>query len=247
MSALRWMSAVLAAVLAAGPLAPMIAAAQAPLTAPAPPPPPPGPTATAAGSGNRPPTPPTAPPATVTPPPSSATAPLQPMESMQPDTLVGAGVPAPGTGAKIGAGVLNVVYVPGKAIVCGAGTVVAGVFMLATFGSAYREATSFFKEGCSGAWLVTPEEVAAVAEEGPVRILSVRSRRPPGRAARHPLGGAPAVRRAARRIRRRHLGHLPRDLSRQGSLSRHGNLPEPSRRDPDSRPARPRRRAHGAR
>ena len=34
--------------------------------------------------------------------------------------------------------------------------------MLATFGTAYREATSFFNEGCGGAWLLTPEEVAAV-------------------------------------------------------------------------------------
>jgi hypothetical protein len=34
--------------------------------------------------------------------------------------------------------------------------------MLATFGRAYREATSFFNEGCRGAWLLTPEEVAAV-------------------------------------------------------------------------------------
>ena len=68
----------------------------------------------------------------------------------------------PGIGDKIGAGVLNVVYLPGKAIVCSAGTLVAGAFMLATFGSAYREATSFFKEGCSGAWLLTAEQVAAV-------------------------------------------------------------------------------------
>ena len=71
----------------------------------------------------------------------------------------------PGTGAKIGAGVLNVVYLPGKAIICSAGTLVAGVFMLATFGTAYREATSFFNEGCGGAWLLTPEQVAAVPKK----------------------------------------------------------------------------------
>ena len=84
------------------------------------------------------------------------------MESMQPETVGQSATSPPGTGAKIGAGVLNVVYLPGKVIICSAGTLVAGAFMLATFGRAYREATSFFNEGCGGAWLLTPEEVAAV-------------------------------------------------------------------------------------
>jgi hypothetical protein len=92
-------------------------------------------------------------------------APLQPMQSMQPETGDESVTTPPGTGAKIGAGVLNVVYLPGKAIICSAGTLVAGVFMLATFGSAYREAASFFKEGCGGAWLVTPEQVATVPKK----------------------------------------------------------------------------------
>ena len=122
MSIPKWVSAVFAAVLAAGPLGPMAAVAQT----------------------------------------TSATAPLQPMQSMQPESVGESVTRPPGTGAKIGAGVLNVVYLPGKVITCTAGTLVAGAFMLATFGSAYREATSFFKEGCGGAWLLTPEQVAAV-------------------------------------------------------------------------------------
>jgi hypothetical protein len=96
---------------------------------------------------------------------TSATAPLQPMQSMQPETVDESVTSPTGTGAKIGAGVLNIVYLPGKAIVCSAGTLVAGAFMLATFGKAYREATSFFNEGCRGAWLLTPEEVAAVPKK----------------------------------------------------------------------------------
>jgi hypothetical protein len=84
------------------------------------------------------------------------------MQSMQPDAVPDMEGVVPGVGAKIGAGVLNVVYVPGKAIICTAGTIVAGGFMLATFGSAYREAVSFFNEGCRGAWLITPEQVATV-------------------------------------------------------------------------------------
>jgi hypothetical protein len=87
------------------------------------------------------------------------------MQSMQPEAVPDMDGVEPGLGAKIGAGVLNVVYVPGKAIVCTAGTLVAGAFMLATFGSAYREATSFFNEGCRGSWLITPEQVAAVPKQ----------------------------------------------------------------------------------
>jgi hypothetical protein len=100
---------------------------------------------------------PTPPSGVVTVPPSSA-----PMQSMQPEAVPEADAVEPGVGAKIGAGVLNVVYIPGKAIVCTAGTLVAGGFMLLTFGSAYREAVSFFNEGCRGSWVLTPEEVAAV-------------------------------------------------------------------------------------
>lgn len=94
--------------------------------------------------------------------------PLAPMAtaqtSMQPET-VEAPPPPPGTGAKVGAGVLNVVYVPGKAIVCGAGTIVAGGLMLLTFGTAYREAVSFFNDGCGGSWVITPEQVAAAPKK----------------------------------------------------------------------------------
>lgn len=85
-----------------------------------------------------------------------------PMQSMQPETVEVTPVEV-GKGARVGAAVLNVVYVPGKAITCTAGTIVAGGFMLATFGSAYREAVSFFNEGCGGPWLLTPEQVAAAA------------------------------------------------------------------------------------
>ena len=96
---------------------------------------------------------------------TSPTAPLQPMQSMQPEAVDESVTRPPGTGAKIGADVLNVVYLPGKVITCSAGTLVAGAFMLATFGRAYREATSFFNEGCRGAWLLTAEELAAVPKK----------------------------------------------------------------------------------
>ena len=66
----------------------------------------------------------------------------------------------PSQGAKVGAGFLNVVYVPGKAILCGAGSVAGAGLMLLTFGNAYRAAVSIFNEGCGGRWVLTPYDVA---------------------------------------------------------------------------------------
>jgi hypothetical protein len=63
-------------------------------------------------------------------------------------------------GDRVGAGVMNVVYVPGKAIVCGLGTVVSAAVLLVTLGTAYRAAVATFKEGCDGPWVLTPEHVA---------------------------------------------------------------------------------------
>jgi hypothetical protein len=63
-------------------------------------------------------------------------------------------------GDRVGAGFLNVGYVPGKAIVCGLGTVASVGVMLITLGSAYRAAVATFKEGCGGTWILTPEHVA---------------------------------------------------------------------------------------
>ncbi|HUM16869.1 MAG TPA: hypothetical protein VL086_14335 [Candidatus Nitrosotalea sp.] len=61
---------------------------------------------------------------------------------------------------RVGAGFLNVVYVPGKAIVCSLGTVASFAIMLVTFGTAYRAAVDTYKEGCGGTWVLTPEHVA---------------------------------------------------------------------------------------
>ena len=63
-------------------------------------------------------------------------------------------------GDRVGAGVMNVVYVPGKAIVCGLSTVVSAAVLIVTLGSAYRAAVATFKEGCEGPWVLTPEHVA---------------------------------------------------------------------------------------
>ncbi len=136
MSKSKWLSTVLVTVLVAvGPLGPITAMAQMPAAQPAP-----GQSATA--------------------PPSTG----EQMPSMQPPPSPTAAEP-PSTGAKVGAGALNVVYVPGKAILCGMGTIAAGAIMIVTFGSAHREAASFFNEGCSGSWLITPQQAAAASKE----------------------------------------------------------------------------------
>jgi hypothetical protein len=46
-----------------------------------------------------------------------------------------------------------------------AGTLAAGVFMLVTFGTAYREAALSSTKAAGGAWLLTPEQVARGAKQ----------------------------------------------------------------------------------
>jgi hypothetical protein len=55
----------------------------------------------------------------------------------------------PTQGDKVGAGFLNVVYVPGKAILCSFGAVASAGMMLLTFGNAYHAAVELFR-GCGG-------------------------------------------------------------------------------------------------
>ena len=66
----------------------------------------------------------------------------------------------PTQGDATAAGFLNVVYVPGKAIICTAGVLTSSLLMLLTFGSAYRAARSVFLEGCSAPWALTADYVS---------------------------------------------------------------------------------------
>jgi len=149
-----WIAAVLvAALLSMGPLAPLMTLAEAQQMQPPPQPmqvqPPPQPMQV------QPPQPPVMGPAE--PPvtsqvPGQETAPVNPAESMMlpaTDPVVSHET-LPGDAAA--AGVMNVVYIPGKAIICTAGTVTATVLLILTFGSAYRSARDLFLEGCSSPW-----------------------------------------------------------------------------------------------
>jgi len=136
----RWISAALvAALLAGGPLAPMAAFAQAPQT---------GQTQQVQPFG------PVDPPITSQK-PGEERVPTNPRESLMLPSVEPMVTREPSTGDAVGAGFLNVVYIPGKVIVCTAGVVTSTLLMLATFGSAYSAARDVFLEGCAAPWALT--------------------------------------------------------------------------------------------
>ena len=133
----RWISAALvAALFVSGPLAPMAAFAQVQQAAP-----------------------PVEPPVTSQK-PGQERVPTDPVENMlmPPVEATTSKVPTPGDATA--AGFLNVVYVPGKAIICTAGVLTSTLVMLLTFGSGYRAARGVFMEGCSAPWALTADYVS---------------------------------------------------------------------------------------
>jgi len=133
----HWISAALvAALFVSGPLAPMAAFAQAPQTAP-----------------------PVEPPLTSQT-PGQERVPVDPVEKMLMPSVEPTTSKDPTQGDATAAGFLNVVYVPGKAIICTAGVLTSSLLMLLTFGSAYRAARGVFLEGCSAPWALTADYVS---------------------------------------------------------------------------------------
>jgi len=64
----------------------------------------------------------------------------------------------------VGAGIANVVYVPGKAILCSLG-IASGIFvMVISVGSQPRTAAFFAREGCGGRWYVTGDDLRPEAD-----------------------------------------------------------------------------------
>ena len=132
-----WISAALvAALFVSGPLAPLAAFAQAPQTAP-----------------------PVDPPLTSQK-PGQERVPVDPVEKMLMVPVEPITSNDPTQGDATAAGFLNVVYVPGKAIICTAGVLTSSLLMLLTFGSAYRAARSVYLEGCSAPWALTADYVS---------------------------------------------------------------------------------------
>ena len=86
--------------------------------------------------------------------------PIDPVETMMMPSIEPITSKDPTEGDATAAGFLNVVYVPGKAIICTAGVVTSTVLMLLTFGSAYGAARGVFLEGCSSPWVLTADYVS---------------------------------------------------------------------------------------
>jgi len=136
-----WISAALvAALFVAGPLAPMTAFAQVPV----PPPPPAAPVDPPLTSQK----------------PGQERVPVDPVETMMLPSVEPITNHDPTAGDATAAGFMNVVYVPGKAIICTAGVLTSTLVMLLTFGAGYRAARGVFLEGCSSPWVLTADHVS---------------------------------------------------------------------------------------
>ena len=121
------------ALLATGPLAPLAAAQQ--------------PTPT---------TPTTPPPAQPMPPAQPAPEPVvqQPQDIPEQESHLGESA-----AYNVGAGVANVFYIPGKALLCGLGGMVGIFILFVSVGSAPRPAAYFAREGCGGKWILTGDDL----------------------------------------------------------------------------------------
>lgn len=71
---------------------------------------------------------------------------------------------------KVGAVAVNVVRVPGKALLCTLSGGVAFVALLITFGTAHRTAAWAIEQGCGGPWTITAQDLKAPREQEPERM-----------------------------------------------------------------------------
>jgi len=140
-------AALVAALLSMGPLAPVMTLAQAQQMQPVQP------------MQQLPPAGPVEPPVTSQV-PGQEPRPVNPSESMLMPSSDPVTSNEPTAGDATAAGIMNVVYVPGKAIICTAGVLTSTVLLLLTFGSAYRAARGVFLEGCSAPWALTTDHVS---------------------------------------------------------------------------------------
>src|SRR5690348_57208 len=67
--------------------------------------------------------------------------------------------PEPAGDDAAGSVAANIVYVPGRALICGFSAFSAGVVMLVTLGQSYADASELMHGGCSGPWLVRPRDI----------------------------------------------------------------------------------------
>ena len=92
--------------------------------------------------------------------PGQERVPVDPVETMMMPAVEPITSKDPTAGDATAAGFMNVVYVPGKAIICTAGVLTSTLVMLLTFGTGYRAARGVFLEGCSSPWVLTADHVS---------------------------------------------------------------------------------------
>ena len=63
------------------------------------------------------------------------------------------------TAYNVGAGIANVFYIPGKALLCGVGGATGIFILMISLGSAPRPAAYFAREGCGGKWVLTGDDL----------------------------------------------------------------------------------------
>lgn len=69
------------------------------------------------------------------------------------------GGPEPSAAYDVGAGLVNVLYVPGKVTTCVVGAAVGVALLALTLGTGYKAAVALGREGCGGKWVVTGEDL----------------------------------------------------------------------------------------
>ena len=94
----------------------------------------------------------------------------------QPDPYAGQrGMDSEWNGAyATGAGIANVVYVPGKAILCGLGSAAGFGLLVVTFGSGYRAASGIAHEGCAGRWFLRGDDLRPSPNETEWNLMTAR-------------------------------------------------------------------------
>ena len=65
----------------------------------------------------------------------------------------------PAADDQVGSVAANLWYVPGRALVCGASAISAGIVMIVTLGQSYDDASELMHGGCGGPWLVRPSDI----------------------------------------------------------------------------------------
>src|SRR5262249_7449460 len=130
----------------------------------------------------------------------------------------------------VGAGVANVFYIPGKVLLCGLGGAVGIFILIVSIGSQPRPAAYFAREGCGGKWVLTGDDIRPEPE---VRFDGEGDAKYWLRLAPYCTG--PPLRRAARGVRRGHLGNghpAPglRSARHHRRAARLGHAARPSRR-----------------